>query len=71
MVSIYASFRCKKPDIYLPKLLASSVIICFHNEAWSVLLRSVHSIIDRTPPELLTEIVLVDDASNRGRKCIT
>jgi|ERR1719319_1045343 len=44
----------------LPK---ASVILVLHNEGWSTLLRNVHSIINRTPPELLEEVILVDDKS--------
>jgi len=51
---------------YQRKLPDTSVVICFHNEAWSVLLRTFHSVIDRTPPELLREIILVDDYSDKG-----
>lgn len=55
---------CKAPGRFLDNLPETSVIVCFHNEAWSVLLRTVHSILDRSPPQYLKEIILVDDNSD-------
>lgn len=50
---------------HLARLPTASVILAFHQEHLSVLLRSCHSVINRSPPELLTEVVLVDDFSTK------
>ncbi|XP_033359176.1 N-acetylgalactosaminyltransferase 7 [Bombus vosnesenskii] len=50
---------------YPEVLPRTSVIVVFHNEGWSVLLRTVHSVINRTPPQFLEEILLVDDFSDK------
>lgn len=47
-------------------LPTTSVVIAFYNEAWSTLLRTVHSVLETSPDILLNEVVLVDDYSDRG-----
>uniref|UniRef100_A0AAY4DTS0 Polypeptide N-acetylgalactosaminyltransferase n=1 Tax=Denticeps clupeoides TaxID=299321 RepID=A0AAY4DTS0_9TELE len=51
---------------YPSSLPQVSIIFIFMNEALSVILRSIHSVIRRTPAHLLKEIVLVDDNSNNA-----
>ena len=42
----------------------------FHNEGFTVLMRTVHSVINNTPPQFLEEILLVDDYSEKGMSLI-
>ncbi|XP_015724706.1 polypeptide N-acetylgalactosaminyltransferase 5 isoform X2 [Coturnix japonica] len=46
-------------------LPTTTVIMCFVDEVWSTLLRSVHSVLSRSPPHLLQELILVDDFSTK------
>ena len=58
-------FSCKSKK-YWNKLPTASVIVPFHNEHWTTLLRTAWSVVDRSPPGLIKEVILVDDFSNKG-----
>lgn len=65
MVPVCHPCRClqQHPEDNLP---TASIILCFHDEAWSTLLRTVHSILDTAPRAFLKEVILVDDLSQQG-----
>ena len=55
---------CRQINYDTPQSLpTTSVILIFSNEALSAVLRTVWSLILRTPKEMLNEIILVDDGS--------
>ncbi|XP_048844564.1 polypeptide N-acetylgalactosaminyltransferase 9 isoform X2 [Brienomyrus brachyistius] len=59
----YRPKKCKQMN-YPDDLPQVSVVFIFVNEALSVILRSVHSVVNHTPAHLLKEIILVDDNSD-------
>ncbi|KAF6085864.1 polypeptide N-acetylgalactosaminyltransferase like 5 [Phyllostomus discolor] len=48
---------------YPAQLPTASVVICFHDEEFNALFRTVASVMHFTPHQLLEEIILVDDMS--------
>lgn len=54
---------CKQQKFDHNSLPTASVVVIFYNEPYSVLLRTVHSIINTAHQRNLKEIILVDDCS--------
>lgn len=65
--TLFIHLSCRELKYDYRSLPTTSVVIAFYNEAWSTLLRTVHSVLETSPDILLKEVVLVDDYSDRGR----
>lgn len=71
MISLDRKLNDTRPEVCKNRIYTDlpqcSIIIPFHNEEWSLLLRTVHSVMNRSPNEYIEEILLVDDSSTHGK----
>ncbi|XP_042145810.1 polypeptide N-acetylgalactosaminyltransferase 10 isoform X1 [Ixodes scapularis] len=76
LASDFISLNRSLPDIrhpgcrkkrYVKELPTASVVVPFHNEHWTTLLRTATSVLNRSPPGLIKEIILADDFSNKDQ----
>lgn len=51
---------------YSSNLPKASVVLAFYNEPFSMVMRTIYGVLKRSPDELLEEILLVDDCSDKG-----
>ncbi|GAB6023940.1 hypothetical protein CHUAL_008670 [Chamberlinius hualienensis] len=56
---------CKAKQ-YIEDLPTVSVVVPFHNEHWTTLLRTAVTVLNRSPEHLIKEIILVDDGSTKA-----
>lgn len=63
-ITDHRSAACQNQYFDYSKLPNASIIMIFYNEPPSTLFRSIISILDRTPPELLHEFVFVEDGGS-------
>ena len=53
---------------YPKDLPTVSVVLIFFNEMLSFILRAAMSAVNRTPPQYLREVILLDDCSDHGKQ---
>lgn len=61
----YRKGTCKTAN-YSSNLPRVSIVMAFYNEPFSTVMRTIYSILKLSPPELIEEILLVDDCSDNG-----
>ena len=64
-VTDYRYPQCLKYSYDYNKLPTITVVIIFHNDALSMILRTVHSILMRTPDRLLSQVMTVVKAGSQ------
>ena len=62
----YRTDECRTANysVNLPKV---SIILSFYNEPFTMVMRTIYSILNRSPLDLIEEILLVDDCSDSSK----